>query len=662
MATTVVPTAETAPEEVVGHVVPFTMRVDREALAARRAARDAAYQAACEAARAAETIAPDAPEEDPLEPIPVSLSSELPVPRYDYWEGREYLEVLVHTAAAVDMARAARGMPLLLCHDRYEQHGRIINCRIEDKRFVGDFVFSRHPESQRYRRDVLDDIRQEVSIRYEILEYRVVEGQNGGLATYYIERWRPMEGSLEPLPADWTVGKSRSASELAGARRSALPQPKGQRAQETAVSQVVAGEPPANGAEQSYRRREQILRMAIAAGVDQREANALADSERTIDEIGVDLLKKQEDKLRESMKPVVLNEKETKRYSFARLVQSLLKGGQRGFENEVSDTIATKMGSPRNGNAYYPTLMEGPFNVAENARTLLSLGGANKGQELKFVEYGGFAEALRSRLTLKLLGATFLDGLQGDFALTRQTAAGTFSWGATETTNAALSSLSLGQTIGAPKNGQSATSFTRQIARQSPEAIEPLVRGDMLKIHARGVEIGGLNGAGTGGAPRGVLNTVGVNAVVAGVNGALPTYDFIVDMETQVAIDNADFGSLGYLATPGLRGRLKRTQVFSGTSGEPIWKGGVEGEMNGYRAYATTNMPSTLTKGTSTGVCHAAIYGDWSALMVLEWGAAEILVDELTLGPSQIKVMSFQLIDTIVRFPDCFTIVNDFLI
>jgi chaperonin cofactor prefoldin len=650
MSTTAHPERTTAPAEGEAkgyHDLTFSLQFDR-----------GAYQA-LQAQRTTEDGTPAA--DDPLSPLPVSLSSEHPVMRYDWWEGREYLEVLVHTPAAVDMARASRGMPLLLCHDRYEQHGRLINLRVEDKRLVGDMVFSRHAESQRYRQDVIDGIREEVSVRYEILEYRVAEGENGAMPTYYIERWRPMEGSLEPLPADWTVGSNRNAASADGAVRNALPQPQGRRAQEPTVSQVVTGDPPVNDAQRALERRDQIEQMLESAGMDLREARELSRSDKPIHEIGAMLMRKQEEQLREKMKPVVLTAKETKRYSFARLIQSLVSE-RKSFETEVSEEIEKKMGAPKNGRAYYPTLMEGEFSVQEDQRTLLSVAGSGKGAELKFTEYGGFAEALRARMFFDKLNVTFLNGLQGDFGLTRQTAPGTFSWGATETTNAALSSLSLGQTIGAPKNGQSATSFTRQILRQSPFAVEPLVRRDLLGIHARGIESAGVAGPGTGGAPRGILNTVGVNAVVVGVNGGLPTYDHIVDMETQVATDNADFGSLGYFGTPGLRGRLKRTQVFTGTNGEPVWKGGIEGELNGYRAYASTTMPSNLTKGTSNGICHAMIYGDWSALMVLEWGAAEILVDELTLGPSQIKVMSFQLIDTIVRFPDCFAIVNDFTV
>jgi len=101
--------------------------------------------------------------------------------------------------------------------------------------------------------------------------------------------------------------------------------------------------------------------------------------------------------------------------------------------------------------------------------------------------------------------------------------------------------------------------------------------------------------------------------------------------------------------------------VFSGTNGVPVWTGGRDGEMLGYPAYATNLMPGNLTKGTSNGICHAAIFGDFSSVYVLEWGAAELMVDPITNGPAIIRVLSYQLIDILVRFPESFTIVNDIL-
>ena len=62
-----------------------------------------------------------------------------------------------------------------------------------------------------------------------------------------------------------------------------------------------------------------------------------------------------------------------------------------------------------------------------------------------------------------------------------------------------------------------------------------------------------------------------------------------------MATANADGGSLGYLTNSKVRGRLKRTQQFTGTNGAPVWQGS---ELNGTRAIVSNQVPSNLTKGT----------------------------------------------------------------
>jgi hypothetical protein len=42
-------------------------------------------------------------------------------------------------------------------------------------------------------------------------------------------------------------------------------------------------------------------------------------------------------------------------------------------------------------------------------------------------------------------------------------------------------------------------------------------------------------------------------------------------------------------------------------------------------------VPANLTKGTSTTICHAIIFGDWADLVIGEWGVMEILVDPFAL-------------------------------
>ena len=67
---------------------------------------------------------------------------------------------------------------------------------------------------------------------------------------------------------------------------------------------------------------------------------------------------------------------------------------------------------------------------------------------------------------------------------------------------------------------------------------------------------------------------------------------------------NADFGSFNWVTTPGVKGKLK-TVLKSTTAGSTyLWE--TDNTINGYPAYATNQVPSGLTFGTSTTLAGAA--------------------------------------------------------
>jgi HK97 family phage major capsid protein len=210
------------------------------------------------------------------------------------------------------------------------------------------------------------------------------------------------------------------------------------------------------------------------------------------------------------------------------------------------------------------------------------------------------------------------------------------------------------------QDGEASTSFSRQLlvsALSGSVDAEQMVREDLAKIHALGVDLAAINGSGAANQPRGALNTAGIGSVAGGANGAAPTYGNIVDLETAVANANADVETMGYLSTPVMRGKLKQTLNFAAAAaGQPVWG---KGEMNGYRAEASTQVPSALVKGTSID-CHAIIFGDWSQLVIGEWGAFELITDPYRLKKQgMIEVTSFQMVDVILRYAEAIAAMKD---
>lgn len=123
----------------------------------------------------------------------------------------------------------------------------------------------------------------------------------------------------------------------------------------------------------------------------------------------------------------------------------------------------------------------------------------------------------------------------------------------------------------------------------------------------------------------------GSNLVALGTNGVAPTYVDMVGLETIVAAANAD-KDLKYLTNSKVRGKLKLTQKFASTNGDPVWEKG--NEVNGYPAVSSNIVPSNLTKGSASGICSAIVLGNFKDVYVGMWGGADFVVDPYTLAKS----------------------------
>ncbi len=129
--------------------------------------------------------------------VPAAISSEAVVNR---WFGSEKL---IHSDKAINMERAADGIPLLYNHDMNQPIGRAENIRLEDGVLRGDLSFSNNPLAQQVFQDVDERFLRDVSLGYRIERYKDVKG--GIEAT----RWMPHEVSIVSVPADSSVGVNR---------------------------------------------------------------------------------------------------------------------------------------------------------------------------------------------------------------------------------------------------------------------------------------------------------------------------------------------------------------------------------------------------------------------------------------------------------------------
>lgn len=171
----------------------------------RAAGDDLALRVGCEASR---TMRVQRTGEGEARQYACSLSSSTPV---DQYFGRE---VLVHTAEAINLERAADGLVVLFNHDTSMPIGRGYGVHLADDGMLrcDSIKFSQRADAQGYRQDIDDDVLRDVSIRYTIDAYREEVDEDGNL-TVYVTRWTPLEFSIVPIPADPTVGQGRKLAQ-----------------------------------------------------------------------------------------------------------------------------------------------------------------------------------------------------------------------------------------------------------------------------------------------------------------------------------------------------------------------------------------------------------------------------------------------------------------
>jgi HK97 family phage major capsid protein len=208
-----------------------------------------------------------------------------------------------------------------------------------------------------------------------------------------------------------------------------------------------------------------------------------------------------------------------------------------------------------------------------------------------------------------------------------------------------------------PRTVGAYTDISRRLLLQSSVDVEAMVTQDLATILGLAIQQAAINGTGTANQPQGILNAI-TASVVGGTDGAAPTWAHIVELETDVAVANADVGTLGYLVNAQTRGKLKGTSKVSGQNGF-IWDGG-DTPLNGYRTGVTNAVPSNLVKGGSGAVCSAIVFGNWADLVIGMWGTLDLMADPYTgSAAGTVRIRALQDVDVAIRHSESFATMVD---
>lgn len=152
--------------------------------------------------------------------VELSFSSELP---YDRWYGPE---ILSHDEGACDLKRLLEVGTVLFTHGKDPNLGRIPIAKI-DKAWVDSsehrakalITFDDDEDSDKIFQKVKKEMLKGVSVGYTVGSWEEVAAgktsSNGRFTgpAYIALRWEPLEISLEPTPADPSVGVGRNFEE-----------------------------------------------------------------------------------------------------------------------------------------------------------------------------------------------------------------------------------------------------------------------------------------------------------------------------------------------------------------------------------------------------------------------------------------------------------------
>jgi len=549
------------------------------------------------------------------------------------------LEVLSHRAEDIDMSFIKSGTaPLLNNHNMDEQIGVIEEFRLDEaaKRTVAVVRFGRSALAQEVFQDVVDGIKQNISVGYRI--NKLEQSYNDKIGEHYRASWVPYEASLVSIPADTDtskvgVGRSKS-NNIPNTKVKIMENEK----QEINLDEVRSQS--ADEARKEFAKNSKEI-LDLAAKHNKRDlGNQAIQDQLSVDEFRGQLLETiSNDVPLETPNEIGLSKTETQRFSVMRAINAMANPTDRKaqeaarFEMECSEAAQEAYGRTAQG-VMLPAEVMANWNQRDMS--------AGSDGDLIGEDYRGqdFIDVLRNNSAVMPL-ATNLNGLSGDVKIPKKTAASTASFISSEGGAAGESEMTIGNIGLSPKTLGAFTDVTRQLIIQSSLDVENLIRQDLAASMAVAIDDACLEGDGNNGKPTGITNTTGINTVSL-TSAAAPTWAEMVSLESAISADNALLGRLSYIVNPTNYGTLKSTSKDTG-SGIFIADGN---GMNGYPIVSSNQLTA-----------NNYVFGNFSDLLIGFFAGLDLIVDPYTSSSSgTVRVVALQSVDAAVRNPVSFVV------
>ena len=501
------------------------------------------------------------------------ISSEYPVLR------GEYEEVLIHSPESIDDSRFP--LPLLINHNPENQIGVVENIRLEDKKLVGEVRFTNDDLGKMYEEDVIDKVRNNLSIGYQVIKSAIRDGIKE------VSEFLIHEVSIVPVPADPNATFRATEFNNFFTRNMNMEEQKLSRSE-------------------AKKLREEIVE--IRALGSKHNLSDMADdfiaNGNSLEQFRSALLEKITNKEPLDTPDVASYVRNIRQpeYSVVRAIQGIEDVSKRGYEWEISKDLERSM--PKTN----------PNSVILDLRTMTSAGaGASTIQTTVDQSIQDFIQA---KSVMANVNAQRFNGLVGDLQIPIGSSASGATVIATDgTTQSAETTPTLTSKTLSPTRIADVIPLSYGLLQQSSPDVESYIRRLIGNTFANTFDDQIIGGSGTGGNVEGILNTTGINTVSNG--GTEVTFANWVSAISELGADNIDLSNLRIICNPANIDNLVTAVKYASTA-SPILDmkaedGGKIGEVLGYPVYATTKIAADNY-----------IIGDFTQLAIANWGGLEI--------------------------------------
>ena len=375
-------------------------------------------------------------------------------------------------------------------------------------------------------------------------------------------------------------------------------------------------------------------------------------------ELALDLEKRAAAVAGNAGKPSNSERKEMRNFSISKMITEFeTRGGEHGITGLEKELIEESKKEARslgvNPTGLY--LSNAVFSAANEKRTMTAATDADGGYLIPTEKIEWF-DALFANSVLQKLGVQKLTGLAANTDIPGFGSAVVTGWANGETGTQSPDDPTVVNRSLRPKLLYGATNISKRLAIQTNRSVDQMVMQDIMAAMAQALQAAVINGSGSSGQPTGILNTSDIQSVAMGTNGGALSFAKVMELWSAIAQANCNLDNFKWLTNPKVFAKGLQLPTDTGSGAMVITYngnfGGIPNAIAGYPILSTSSVPSTLTKGSSSGVCSALIGGDFTQTVVGQFGGVEIIIDPYTGARSGYTALTInQFVDVAVKQP-----------